>query len=78
MRGTAKKVLAAALKLPVADRVELVEELLADLDGPDEDLDAAWAAEVERRTQQIDEGKIKPVTLTAVRRRIARQVGGRS
>jgi putative addiction module component (TIGR02574 family) len=78
MRGTAKKVLTAALKLPVADRVGLLEELLAELDGSDEDIDAAWAAEIERRTREIDEGKVKPVTLAAVRRRIARQVGGRS
>jgi len=73
MKGTAKKVLNAALKLPEHDRVELVEELLADLDGADEGVDAAWAAEIGRRTREIDEGKVKPVSLTTVRRRISRQ-----
>jgi putative addiction module component (TIGR02574 family) len=71
MKGTTKKVLNAALKLPEPDRVELVEELLAHLDGPDEEVDAAWAAEIDRRTREIDEGKVKPVSLSTVRRLIA-------
>ena len=78
MKGTAKKVLDAALRLPEPDRVELVEELLADLDGADEGVDAAWAAEIDRRTREIDEGKVKPVTWAAVKRRIARQARERS
>lgn len=73
MKGTARKVLNAALKLPEPDRVELLEELLADLDGTDQGVDAAWAAEIDRRTREIDEGKVKPVSLAAVRRRIVRQ-----
>jgi len=78
MKGTAKKVLDAARRLPEPERVELVEELLADLDGADEGVDAAWAAEIDRRTREIDEGKVKPVTWAAVKRRIARQVRERS
>ena len=73
MKRTAKKVLSAALKLPEPERVELVEGLLADLDGSDEGVDAAWAAEIDRRTREIDEGKVKPVSLATVRRRVARQ-----
>ena len=73
MKGTAKKVLSAALKLPEPERVEVVEGLLADLDGSDEGVDAAWAAEIDRRTRAIDEGTVKPVSLTTVRRRVARQ-----
>lgn len=75
MKGTAKKLLNAALKLPEPERVELVEELLADLDGCDEEVDAAWAAEIDRRTREIDEGRVKPVSWATVRRRIARQAG---
>jgi putative addiction module component (TIGR02574 family) len=78
MKATAKKVLNAALKLPVPDRVELVEELLADLNGSDESVDVSWAAEIDRRTQQIDKGEVKPVSLVAVRRRIVRQARGRT
>ncbi len=73
MKATAKKVLNAALNLPEPGRVELVEELLAGLDGSDEGVDAAWTAEIDRRTREIDEGKVKPVSWAAVRRRVARR-----
>ncbi|MCK6554835.1 addiction module protein [Candidatus Binatia bacterium] len=72
MKGAAKKVLQAARELPELERVDLVEELLADLDGSDEEVDAAWAVEIDRRTREIDEGKVKPVSWATVRRRIAR------
>lgn len=45
-----------ALKLPVAERAELVDDLLASLDAPDAWLDALWAEEAERRFQLIDKG----------------------
>jgi putative addiction module component (TIGR02574 family) len=73
MKEAAKKVLSAALKLPEPERVELVEELLAELDGSDEEVDAAWAAEIDRRTREIDDGHVKPVSWATVRRRIVRQ-----
>jgi len=38
-----------AERLPVADRVRLVEHLLATLDEPDPEVDRAWAEESERR-----------------------------
>lgn len=77
MKGTAKKLLNAALKLPEPERVELVEELLAGFDDSDEGVDAAWASEMERRTREIDAGKVQSVSWAAVRRRIARQARAR-
>jgi len=38
-----------AERLPAADRVRLVEHLLATLDKPDPEIDRAWAEESERR-----------------------------
>lgn len=38
-----------AKQLPAADRVRLVELLLATLDRPDPDIDRAWGQESERR-----------------------------
>jgi putative addiction module component (TIGR02574 family) len=38
-----------AERLPAADRVRLVEHLLATLDKPDPEVDQAWAEESERR-----------------------------
>jgi putative addiction module component (TIGR02574 family) len=36
-------------RLPAADRIKLVEHLLATLDKPDPEVDRAWAEESERR-----------------------------
>jgi Putative addiction module component len=38
-----------AERLPAADRVRLVEHLLATLDKPDPEVDRVWAEESERR-----------------------------
>lgn len=47
-----------ALKLPTDKRAELAAALLRSLDGdPDEDVEAAWATEIERRVRDIKAGK---------------------
>ena len=52
MSDRAHRLLKDALDLPVKDRADLVAELLASLEGePDEDVEAAWAAEIERRAR---------------------------
>lgn len=44
-------------QMPFRDRVELISKLEADLDADetvaDNDIDAAWSAEEERRAQQV-------------------------
>lgn len=46
--------LSTALRLTVDERAELAAELLASLDGePDADVEAAWAAEIERRARRV-------------------------
>jgi putative addiction module component (TIGR02574 family) len=58
MSKTAKKVLDEALRLELSERAELAAELLASLDGePDGDVEAAWAAEIERRAARAKSGK---------------------
>jgi putative addiction module component (TIGR02574 family) len=53
MSERARKLLQDAMELPLLERAELVADLLASLDGePDEDVEAAWAAEVERRARE--------------------------
>lgn len=52
MSERAHKLLKDALGLPVRDRADLIAELLASLEGEaDEDVEAAWAAEIERRAR---------------------------
>lgn len=49
-------VLATALRLTVEERAQLAADLLASLDGePDDDVEAAWAVEIERRVRRLEE-----------------------
>jgi putative addiction module component (TIGR02574 family) len=53
MSERARKLLKDAMELPLSERAELVTDLLASMDGqPDADVEAAWAAEVERRARE--------------------------
>lgn len=57
MTEQAQAVLASALRLSIEERAELAAELLASLDGePDADVEAAWAAEIDRRVRRLDQG----------------------
>jgi putative addiction module component (TIGR02574 family) len=58
MSKTGQDVLHEALQLELSERAELVAELLVSLDGePDEDVEAAWAAEAERRVARARSGE---------------------
>jgi putative addiction module component (TIGR02574 family) len=48
---------AAALELTPADRARLVDRLIATLDA-DPEIEEAWAAEIERRQTEIENGKV--------------------
>jgi putative addiction module component (TIGR02574 family) len=74
MKQSAKKILNAALGLPEPDRVKVAEELLATLEGkPEKDTDAAWAEEIERRTGEIEQGKVKPIPWSNVKKSAMRR-----
>ena len=43
-----------ALQLPLNDRARIAADLLASLDdGPDDQVEAAWAEEIERRARRV-------------------------
>jgi putative addiction module component (TIGR02574 family) len=68
-------VLAEALQLPPEERADVAKRLIASLDEPvDEDVEAAWLAEVERRLQDVDHGTAKIEPWDAVRERLARRL----
>lgn len=56
--ATVNEVRRQALELPEPDRAALARDLLASLDAdePDEDVEAAWAAEIEARSQAVARG----------------------
>jgi putative addiction module component (TIGR02574 family) len=53
-----------ALKLAAEDRVRLADRLIASL-FEDDGLEAAWAAEVERRVAEIESGRSKLIPAAA-------------
>jgi putative addiction module component (TIGR02574 family) len=58
MSDRVKNLSLQARKLPLAERAELIEDLLASLDAPDGGIDALWAEEAERRVQLLDAGEM--------------------
>jgi putative addiction module component (TIGR02574 family) len=73
MRDRAQEVLREALTLPVSERADVAAELLASLDdaaaeNPAE-VEAAWAAEIEKRARRVIGGESAGVPWEDVRRR---------
>lgn len=68
------KLLQDALELSADERAALAAALIETLDeGPvDADVEAAWAAEIERRIAEIDSGAVKPIPWAEARARILR------
>lgn len=56
MPSKLESVAAEAMTLTPEDRVQLAEELIASV-IPGQDVDDAWADEVERRVREIDSGR---------------------
>ena len=55
MTTNARKVLEDALTLEANDRAQLAAELLASLDDVEDDIETAWAAEIQRRAAEARE-----------------------
>jgi len=78
MSKPTQSVFADALRLEPETRAELAAELLASLDGPaDQDAEAAWDAEIERRIAAIEAGAIRLEPWVDVKRRIEKEILGR-
>ncbi|MBM2802445.1 MAG: putative addiction module component [Deltaproteobacteria bacterium] len=79
MTRPAKEIVNAAIKLTEADRLQIVEELLARLEpDSDDDVDAAWAAEVERRSKEFKKGIVRPIPWSEVKSQARKRGRGRS
>lgn len=75
MSISAEALLYSALKLPREDRARIAAELIASLDGaPEAGIEAVWDAEVERRIEQMDEGKVRLLDWNAVKAEVAQVV----
>jgi putative addiction module component (TIGR02574 family) len=72
VKRNAVDILKKALALPTEERAALAASLLDSLDSDvDEDAEAAWAIEVNRRVTELDAGAVKTIAWAEVRRRLA-------
>jgi putative addiction module component (TIGR02574 family) len=63
----------SVLRLPREERARIAAKLIASLDGmPEEGVEAAWDAELERRIEQADRGAVQLLDWIEVRDEIAR------
>ena len=78
MSPKVEELLAQAALLDERERAELASELLAGLDGPeDEDARAAWAKEIERRAQLAISGESEGLDWKSVRDEAQRRIAGK-
>ena len=71
------ELLAEALRLPRRERARVAGELLSSLEEAAEEVAAAWAAELERRSQEVAEGRVQTVAWETVRSEILKELGQR-
>jgi putative addiction module component (TIGR02574 family) len=73
MTSRAQELLREALTLPIAERADVAAELLASLDDAEPEslaeVEAAWAAEIERRARRVIAGESAGLAWDDVRRR---------
>jgi putative addiction module component (TIGR02574 family) len=73
-------VLAAALRLSPKARAAVAAELIESLEGSEpaiEDVEAAWADEIQKRLMEVDSGAVTPIPWSEARRRIFAAANGR-
>jgi putative addiction module component (TIGR02574 family) len=66
--------LAEALRLARVDRARVAEELLSSLEESDEEVAAAWATELERRSREVAEGRVQTTSWATARAEILREL----
>jgi putative addiction module component (TIGR02574 family) len=59
MSATLDQIKAQCSELTAQDRAELAYHLLQSLEGEEDGVEAAWHAEVRRRTEEIRAGRVK-------------------
>ncbi len=63
MSSQSRALIEQARQLPVLERMEVVDALLATIDEPNPELDRLWVAEAEDRVAAYRRGEIKAVEL---------------
>jgi len=66
--------LAEALRLPRRERARVAAELLSSLEEPADEVAAAWATELERRSREVAEGRVQTVAWETARTEILKEL----
>jgi putative addiction module component (TIGR02574 family) len=69
-----EELLAKVLSLPRAERARVAGELLSSLEEPADEVAAAWAAELERRSREVAEGQVETAAWNTVRTEILKEL----
>ena len=78
MSGTFTDVWKEAAELSDEDRATLAGLLIESLEGePDLDVEAAWAAEIEKRVAELDAGTVESIPWEQVRQRLLDRLNAR-
>lgn len=72
-----EELLVQVLRLPRTERARLAEDVLSSLEESDEQVAAAWAHELERRSREIAEGRVQPVDWDSARVQILEELDRR-
>ncbi len=76
MTNKAAQVLADGLQLPEDERGDVAARLIESLEtNGDEDVQAAWSAEIQKRIEELRQGKVKPLSWPEARRMILDETG---
>jgi putative addiction module component (TIGR02574 family) len=77
MESEAEHLLQSALSLPPGDRADIAASLIQSLDDVvDADADAAWADEIKRRIESIDDGQVSLIPWDQVMREMRQRLDG--
>ena len=68
------KLLAEALCLSRADRARVAEEQLFSLEEPHEEVAAAWARKLEKRSREVPVGRVQTVDWETARTQILKEL----
>ncbi len=68
------ELLAETLRLSRRERARVAEELLSSLEEPEDDVAAAWADELRRRSREIADGVVQAVSWDVARSEIRKEL----
>jgi putative addiction module component (TIGR02574 family) len=72
MREETAELLKRASGLSAQERAKLADAPIESLDGAeDESVQTAWDAEIVRRLEDLNSGRVKPISLVKARRRLS-------